>query len=62
MEIIILITVVESSALMLWVAYSYHKRRQSKLRTAVRVQSGPTPNHPQPNASLYKKWSQERHD
>ena len=52
MKIIILITVVESLALMLWVAYSYHKRHQSKLSTALRVQSGSTANRPQPNALL----------
>jgi hypothetical protein len=51
MIIIILMTVVGSSALMLWLAYSY-KRRQSKLRTVVRLQSGFTPNIPQPNALL----------
>ena len=43
MKIIILITVVESSLLMLWLAYSFY-RRKSSLRIAVR-QPGFTTDH-----------------
>ena len=46
MKIILLITVVESAALMLWWVYSAHKRRQSKLRTALRDRSGPARDNP----------------
>jgi hypothetical protein len=42
---------------MLWLAYSFHKLRQPKLRTAIREHSGLTPNHPQPNALLPVRYS-----
>jgi hypothetical protein len=45
MKIIILITVVETLMLMLWLAYSSHRRRQSDLRIA-------TTRHPDGSSSL----------
>lgn len=45
MKIIILITVVESFALMLWMIYSYHKRRPMKLPSAAGEPSVSSPKH-----------------
>jgi hypothetical protein len=47
MKIIIFIIVAGGLALMLWVAYSNQKRRQSKLRRSPRDQAASIPNHTQ---------------
>jgi hypothetical protein len=52
MKIIILITVVESLALALLVAYSYHKRGALRLRSAIAKPSVFIPNLLEPNPSL----------
>jgi hypothetical protein len=51
MKLIVLITVVESLALMLWLAYSYHKRRPSTSFAVVGERSGSV-HQPQLNPSL----------
>jgi hypothetical protein len=57
MKIIIIITVVESLVLMLWLAYSYHKRGQSKLHAAVVGPSVSTPTRPLTPPPDSARWS-----
>jgi hypothetical protein len=52
MKIIIFITIAGTSALMLWLAYSNHRRHLSKLRRGVRDQAVSSANHPQPATLL----------